>query len=642
MKTNPSSAEAVSYWSQPQIRQREFLGSRHFTLWLFTLAALFLSEPRGNSAPPPLRIRTDRIIVKPKEGIPPSALALQHSRFGSRVLRAFSRIGNLQVIKLPAAANVSAVLAAYRKSGLVAYAEPDYILEIQSEPNDFGYLNGDLWNLKNSGQYGGVPGADIHAPEGWNIQNRADDIVVAVIDTGARFTHEDIGPNLWVNPGETGLDANGHDKRTNGIDDDGDGLIDDVHGINAIVGSGNPFDDHGHGTHVSGTIGADGNNIVGVVGVAWGVQIMPCKFVDASGGGTVSDAVTCIDYACSKGAKIINASWGGYSFTSAALRDAINGARDAGIIFVAAAGNCSNNNDANSFFPASYEYDNVIAVAATDRDDQLAWYSDFGATTVHLAAPGSPVYSCWNGSDSDYRYMEGTSTAVPHVVGACALVWQHFPTLTHQQVINRVLAGADPVQALAGKCVTGGRLNLEKALGPQPPPNITPLTIWVDDALPQGAVPHTEGGGSWSGEPWNWVTNNPSPFSGAAAHQSDIIAGIHEHRFENATDTLEIFTGDKLFTYVYLDPVNPPREVMIEWIDRCHEHRAFWGDNIINWAADGTSGRRRIGDLPPVGQWVRLEVPASSLGLEGATLKGMSFMLVDGKATWDCSGRSNP
>ncbi len=598
-----------------------------------------ITPQQANAAPAPAGFSGGRILVRPRETVSLPEMAEVHSRMRTHVLQTFPRIGNLQVLELPPHANVQAIITAYQRSGRAAYAEPDYTMNVLLEPNDFNYWNGDLWNFKNLGQYGGTSGADIHAPEGWDIQNTASNIIVAVIDTGVRYTHQDLAPNMWVNPGETGLDEFGRDKATNGVDDDGDGYIDDVHGINTLLNNGDPNDDYGHGSHVAGIIGAAGNNSVGVVGVCWRVQLMACEFIDSQGNGSISDAVTCMDYARSKGAKIINASWGGYTFTSAALQDAVNSARDAGIIFVAACGNNSNDNDANSLYPASYGYDNVIAVAATDRTDAKAFFSNFGATRVHLGAPGASVFSCWNGSDSDYRSFDGTSMAAPHVAGACALVWAHFPGLRPHQVIKRVLSGVDPLPGLTGATVTGGRLNLAKALGPQASPQSTPATVWVDDALPAGAVAGTDGGDSWSGEPWNWVANNPAPYSGTAAHQSDIISGIHRHYFANATDTLEIFQGDTLFAYVYLDPANPPREVMLEWNDGCWEHRAFWGENSIAWGMYGTSSCRDMGDLPPVGQWVRLEVPAGLLDLEGATLKGMSFMLVDGRATWDYAGR---
>ena len=429
--------------------------------------------------------RADRALVKPKPGTDLTAL---HARLGTTVLRSFSGIGNLQVIQVSPGADVRALLGAFQQSGLVEYAEPDFIVQAALEPNDFRYGDGSLWGLHNTGNYGGTPGADIDAPNGWGIQNTAGNIVVAVIDTGARYTHEDLAANMWVNPGESGPGLLGVDKSANGIDDDGDGYIDDVHGINAILGTGIPWDDDGHGSHVSGTIGGVGDNSVGVVGVAWRVQIMACKFLDATGHGSISDAITCIDYARRKGARIINASWGDYSNAPYngilsdhdnaahwnALHDAIASARDAGILFVAACGNDGTDNDGHPLYPASYtDLDNIIAVAATDRNDTKAFFSNYGANTVHLGAPGQDIFSCWNGSDSDYRYLSGTSMATAHVVGVCALVWAHYSSDSYAQVKSRVLNGVEPLASLAGKCVTGGRLNLYRALGSSAPPVVT-------------------------------------------------------------------------------------------------------------------------------------------------------------------------
>ncbi|HKI71302.1 MAG TPA: S8 family serine peptidase, partial [Verrucomicrobiae bacterium] len=305
-------------------------------------------------------------------------------------------------------------------------------------------------------------------------------IIVAVIDTGVRYTHEDLADNMWVNPGEI---------PGNGIDDDGDGYVDDVHGINVINHTGDPNDDYGHGTHVSGTIGAVGNNTVGIVGVCWKVQIMACKFLDSTGNGFISDAIKCMDYARSKGAKVINASWGSTSFTSQALHDAIDTLRQAGIIFVAAAGNSAQDNGVNPIYPASYDLDNIISVAATTRDDDLAVFSNYGASTVDLGAPGEPIFSCWNGSDSDYRYFQGTSMAAPHVTGACALLMAHYPNDNYRQIINRILSNVDRLPSLAGKCISGGRLNLQRALsgGITPPQQPTVRVVATDpNASEQG------------------------------------------------------------------------------------------------------------------------------------------------------------
>ena len=350
--------------------------------------------------PSPAGFRTDRILVKPKPG---ADLTRLHVSFGTKVLRQFPGIGNLQVLQLLPGADVRVLLGAYQQSGLVEYAEPDFIVHATLEPNDFRYSDGSLWGLHNTGLYGGRAGADIDAPNGWDIQSTAGDIVVAVIDSGVRYTHEDLAANIWINPGESGPGLLGVDKSANGLDDDGDGYIDDVHGINAILGTGIPWDDHGHGTHVSGTIGAVGNNSVGVVGVAWRIQLMACKFLDATGHGSISDAITCIDYARKKGAKIINASWGDYTTDPYngiladhnntahwnALHDAIASARDAGILFVAACGNDDTDNDVHPLYPASYaDLDNLIAVARTRRTSERPGRTSFHAGTAATAITG--------------------------------------------------------------------------------------------------------------------------------------------------------------------------------------------------------------------------------------------------------------
>src|SRR3989454_31756 len=323
--------------------------------------------------PSPAGFRTDRILVKPKPG---ADLTRVHVSFGTKVLRQFPGIGNLQVLQLLPGADVRVLLGAYQQSGLVEYAEPDFMVQATLEPNDFRYSDGSLWALHNTGLYGGTPGADIDAPNGWEIQNTAGDIVVAVIDTGIRYTHEDLAANMWVNPGEI---------PGNGIDDDQDGYVDDVYGINAITGSGDPWDDYFHGTHCAGTIGGVGNNAHGVVGAAWRVKLMACKFLNEFGSGFLSDAVTCIDYTRAHGARVMSNSWAGGGY-SQALRDAIAAADTAGIIFVAAAGNATNDNDLAPEYPASYDVPNVVAVAATDNGDKLAGFSHYRAPSVRLRA----------------------------------------------------------------------------------------------------------------------------------------------------------------------------------------------------------------------------------------------------------------
>jgi subtilisin family serine protease len=440
--------------------------STKWSLWKWVLAGWLCLSPAGTvpAQPNPANHHPGRILVKPRPGV---NLTLLHAQAGVLVWRIYPAIGNLQVVQLPPLADPLALIALYRQSGLVAYAEPDFVLRTFAPPNDPRYLDGSLWGLHNIGQNGGRSDADIDAPEAWDVQTSAAGIIVAVIDTGVRPSHQDLAANLWVNPGENG----GFlflDRRSNLLDDDGNGYIDDVHGIDAIlglglVGFGVKHDDNGHGTHVSGTIGAAGNNGAGITGVAWRTRLMNCRFLNAAGTGFTSDAIECINYARHYGAHVINASWGGTEF-SEALRDAIASARDAGMIFVAAAGNDSTDNDTHPLYPAAYDLDNILSVAATDRNDNLASFSNRGANSVDLGAPGHEILSTWNLGDTSYMTLSGTSMAAPHVAGACALVWARHPGETYRQIIQRVLSSVDPLPALAGRTRTGGRLNLSKAL----------------------------------------------------------------------------------------------------------------------------------------------------------------------------------
>src|SRR5439155_7052327 len=287
MKMNCNSTERVFTRMENETSQWRLVLFRGVAIGLCVLGNAITTQKVNSAAEPPAPASfcSGRILVKPKEEVSLPEMASLHSRMGTRVLRTFPSIGNLQVLELPPQANMQGIISAYQRSGRAAYAEPDYTVNVLLEPNDFNYGNGDLWNLKNLGQYDGMPGADIHATEGWDIQNTASNVIVAVIDTGVRYTHEDLAPNMWVNPGETGLDELGRDKATNGVDDDGDGYIDDVHGINTLLNNGDPNDDYGHGSHVAGIIGAAGNNSVGVVGVCWRVQLMACEFIDSQGNG---------------------------------------------------------------------------------------------------------------------------------------------------------------------------------------------------------------------------------------------------------------------------------------------------------------------------------------------------------------------
>ncbi len=397
----------------------------------------------------PSAYRPDRILVQPKPGITPAALADFHAAQKIEVLQTFEAIGRLQILRVPESETVPGLIAKYQRSGLVEFAEPDFAGIVFATPNDPKFLDGTLWGLNNTGQNSGTADADIDAPEAWDVLTSASNIVVAVVDTGVRYTHEDLAANMWVNPNGGG------------------------HGTNALDGTNEPSDENGtgHGTMVAGILGAVGNNGKGVTGVAWQVQIMACKCFNNFGVGNISSAVACLDYARANGARIINASWG---FTnSLALSNAFDSVRNAGIIVVAAAGNSSTNIDVAPTYPASYDFDNVVSVAYTDRNDVLGTNSNYGAMSVDLAAPGEQIYSTFGATDSFYYSNTGSSFAAAYVTGAFALMLAKYPAETHPQIIARVLSATDPLPALAGKCVTGGRLNLRKALSP--PINLTTI-----------------------------------------------------------------------------------------------------------------------------------------------------------------------
>jgi subtilisin family serine protease len=349
-------------------------------------------------------------------------------------------------------------IIALRESGAFSYVEPDYIVSADLTPNDAAFTDGRLWGLNNTGQKGGTRGADINVVPAWDLTTGSTNVVVAVIDTGIRYTHQDLVGQIWVNPKEIA---------GNGKDDDNNGFVDDVHGINAITMSGDPMDDNSHGTHCSGTIGAAANNGKPHVGVAWQVQLMGCKFLSAGGFGATSDAITCVNYAVANGAKILSNSWGGGG-SSQALRDAIAAARTAGVLFVAAAGNSGSDNDAFPHYPSSYDLDNIVAVAALDRFDALANFSCFGLTSVDLGAPGVEIFSSTASSDSSYEYYDGTSMACPHVSGVAALILARYPNASLLELRERLLMTTHPVQDLQGRCTTGGRVDAFKALSVQP------------------------------------------------------------------------------------------------------------------------------------------------------------------------------
>ncbi|MHC4362930.1 MAG: S8 family serine peptidase, partial [Planctomycetota bacterium] len=309
----------------------------------------------------------------------------------------------------------------------------------------------DLWGMHNMGQTGGTVDADIDAPEAWDIATGSSDIVVAVIDTGVDYTHVDLAANMWVNEDEY--------YGTPGVDDDGNGYVDDIYGYDFCNYDPDPMDDHYHGTHCAGTIGGVGDNGEGVAGVCWDVRIMALKFLNSGGSGWTDDAIKCVQYSTLMGANLSSNSWGGGGY-SQGLKDAIDAAGAAGMLFVASAGNSSTNTDLNPHYPSSYDSESLISVMSTTHSDAKSGFSNWGPISVDLGAPGSDILSCKLGGG--YKYASGTSMAGPHVAGACALMWSLNPMLANSEVKDILLQTVDPT--LSGLCVSEGRLNLYNAI----------------------------------------------------------------------------------------------------------------------------------------------------------------------------------
>ena len=337
---------------------------------------------------------------------------------------------------------------------IIEEVEPDYFVTTVKLSNDTKLH--DLWGMNNEGQTGGTEDKDIDAPEAWDLNTGSKDILVGIIDTGIDRNHEDLKSNMWSNPNEIA---------GNGKDDDGNGYIDDIYGWDFYNNDNNPHDDDSHGTHCAGTIGGVGNNGKGVAGVCWNISMVGIKFL-GNDGGYLSDAIKSITYATKIGVNLTSNSWGGGGYSST-LKRAIDEANQKGIGFVAAAGNHDGNNDAQPSYPASYQSENVISVGASDHRGKKAYFSCYGKTSVDLFAPGVRILSTIPGNK--YASYQGTSMAAPHVSGAYALLLSANPTWTVKQVKDALMDSTDGETLLQEKCVTGGTLNIHKALSIQPP-----------------------------------------------------------------------------------------------------------------------------------------------------------------------------
>ncbi len=452
----------------------------------FAFGTCSLASAQRLPAPAAPDYAEHEVLVVYKDAVGDPSRSGAPMRIGGHVVQTLAE-GRMHRVLLPAHVTLAQAIATLNRDPEVAYAEPNYKLYAHATtPNDTYFT--DLWGMQNTGQIfasgvkAGKSGADIHAVNAWDLTTGAATTIVADIDTGIDYNHPDLIDNVWTNPSP--------------------GTYNDIHGIkhnstydsatNTLIPniSGDPFDDAGHGTHTAGTMGATGNNSLGVVGVNWTVKIIAAKFLDKNGSGYTSDAISCIDYLnglkdeWTSGAKdangnrlgadivVMNNSWGGGGFDQS-LKDAIQRANTRGILFVCSAGNASNDNDKTPTYPASYGNSNIIVVEATDANDTQASFSNYGKTSVNIGAPGVNIASTvptaywtsrgYTGVDP-YAYFSGTSMAAPHVSGAIALLHTYLPLLTASQLKTRILNSGDPIAALWHKTATGRRLNIDNAL----------------------------------------------------------------------------------------------------------------------------------------------------------------------------------
>jgi len=445
---------------------------------LGAVATTAAATPAPQSSPNAARSVADELVVGYVTGATASqrerARGRASARLSERVVAAAGNRKEVELVRLPQGKNRDQAVAELEGDPAVSYAEPNWVYTHEGKPGgptglapDY-FSNGSLWGMYGdasspSNQFGS------QAAEAWAAGHTGSPTVyVGVIDEGIQFTHPDLDGQVWTNPLERVVD---------GVDNDGNGYVDDVHGWdfanndNTIYDGGTRGSLDDHGTHVSGTIGAKNEGAalptptsgqVGVVGVNQHVALISGKFLGRSGG-TLANAVKAVDYFTdlktrqSLNIVATNNSWGGGGF-SVTLLDAITRANTAGILFVAAAGNSGTDNDTTASYPSNYDVPNVIAVAAIDSGGNLASFSQYGATTVDLGAPGVGVWSttAFNG----YSSYSGTSMATPHVTGAAALFASTHPGATAGQIKAAILAAAVPTPSLAGKTVTGGRLNV--------------------------------------------------------------------------------------------------------------------------------------------------------------------------------------
>jgi len=450
--------------SQGQVQRIRLVRDESFKYPLIRVEDTYVRLPDGTERIIEAKAMVaDHVMLRLADDITRQDLETINQRYGTSVRRHMPASG-LYLVELPTADidTVPNLLAAYGpEAETVRIVEPDYMVFLTATPADPQYADGSLWGLHNTGQAGGIVDADIDAPEAWELETGSLDVLVGVIDTGIDYEHEDLAANMWNNPGEMGIDGLAQNKQVNGVDDDGNGYIDDWKGWDFQNNDNDPMDDHFHGTHCAGTIGAIGDNGIDVVGVNWQVSLVGLKFLSA-GGGSSSDAIEAIYYATGLGLDLTSNSWGGGG-KSELMFDAIADAGANDILFVAASGNSNADTDDIPHYPSSYTNDNLISVLATGRNDRKADFSNSGADSVDLGAPGVGITSTF--PNNSQGTISGTSMATPHVAGACALLKAYVPLMTADEIKQSILETADPLSLLTTNlCVTGGRLNIQTML----------------------------------------------------------------------------------------------------------------------------------------------------------------------------------
>ncbi len=434
-------------------------------LMLMTASAL-LAQQRGE------KFVVDEVLIKVDASERAKDSERKLSDSGARSLEEFASLG-WRHIKLPAGMSVNEAIEQYQKLPGVVAVQPNFYYQLLATPNDVDFNSGLLYGMTKIG-----------APQAWDLSTGSSSVVVANIDTGMRYTHEDLAANIWTNSGEIA---------GNGVDDDNNGFIDDFYGWDFRYNDSDPIDQNGHGTHTAGTIGAVGNNMLGVVGVNWTVKLMTIKIYSPSGTDTTSAMlITAYQYVLmmkNRGVniRVTNNSYGGCNEACGydqATKDAIDALGNANILNVFAAGNSGTNNDTNPFYPASYTSPSILSVGGSNSSDARVY--NYGATTVDLAAPAVSIRSTTNTSNSSYGNLSGTSMASPHAAGAAALLSAYNPALSPASLKATLMNTVDVLPAFNGFNRTGGRLNVGRAL--------TDQTVCTFNLSNQAITARTKGG----------------------------------------------------------------------------------------------------------------------------------------------------